>query len=217
MSHLYPHLPNLLLVFSAFAVAVGSPGPSTMMIMATAMNAGRKAALVLALGVTTGSFTWGILSAIGVSAMIAAHAGALIFIKIAGGFYLLYLAWRSGRSALRSDMAALTAPDSAPHSMRRTYMRGYLMHLTNPKAILGWTAIMALGLSPGMPAIVIVTMLAGCLLISLTLNGAYALAFSTTPMINGYRRARRWIEGVLAGLFAFAGLKLLMTRFSAAP
>ena len=142
MSHLYSHLPNLLLVFSAFAVAVGSPGPSNMMIMATAMDAGRKPALVLALSVTTGSFTWGILSAIGVSAMIAAHAGAIVVIKIAGGMYLLYLAWRSGRSALRKDAALHAASVSAHQSFGRIYMRGYLMHLTNPKAIIGWTAIM---------------------------------------------------------------------------
>ena len=217
MSHLYSHLPNLLLVFSAFAVAVGSPGPSNMMIMATAMDAGRKPALVLALGVTTGSFTWGILSAIGVSAMIAAHAGAIVVIKIAGGMYLLYLAWRSGRSALRKDAALHAASVSAHQSFGRIYMRGYLMHLTNPKAIMGWTAIMALGLTPDAPRLVMAAMLAGCLLISFTLNCGYALAFSTTPMINGYRRSRRWIEGVLAGLFAVAGLKLLMTRFSAAP
>ena len=179
MSHLYSHLPNLLLVFSAFAVAVGSPGPSNMMIMATAMDAGRKPALVLALGVTTGSFTWGILSAIGVSAMIAAHAGAIVVIKIAGGMYLLYLAWRSGRSALRKDAALHAASVSAHQSFGRIYMRGYLMHLTNPKAIMGWTAIMALGLTPGAPRLVMAATL--CRLpISFTLNCGYALALHHT-------------------------------------
>lgn len=217
MTEIIPHLPNLLLVFAAFAIMAGSPGPSNMAIMATAMGDGRKPALVLALGVTTGSFTWGILSAIGVSATIAAHAGALLFIKVVGGAYLLYLAWRSGRSALRKDAAIADATPAPQQRLHKIYLRGYLMHLTNPKAILGWISIIAIGLAPDAPRQVMFVILAGCLLISLSLNCCYALAFSTAPMVSAYRRARRWIEGALAGIFTFAGLKLLMGRFSVAP
>lgn len=83
-----PYMQDLLLVYAAFALAVGSPGPSNMAVMATSMELGRKAGLTLALGVTSGSLTWGILSAAGVSALIAAHAGMLFAIKIVGGLYL---------------------------------------------------------------------------------------------------------------------------------
>ncbi|EJM70079.1 hypothetical protein PMI30_00864 [Pseudomonas sp. GM50] len=41
---------------------------------------------------------------------------------------------------------------------------------------------------------------------------SYAIVFSTAPMIRGYRRARRWIEGTLALVFGAAGLKLLFSR-----
>ncbi len=213
MNVIIPYLPDLLLVFAAFAIAVGSPGPSTLAIMSTAMGAGRTPALLLAAGVTTGSFTWGVLAAAGVTALIAAHAGALYAVKIAGGLYLLYLAWRSARSALRPDAAVVMAQVPETHDFRRIYLRGLLMHLTNPKAILGWTAIIALGLPPNAPREVIYAILAGCLAISATINCCYALAFSTAPMVRGYRRARRWIEGALAGMFTFAGIKLLTTRF----
>lgn len=212
MQALLPYLPDLLLVYSAFAIAVGSPGPSNMAIMGTSMEQGRAAGLTLALGVTTGSLTWGLLSTAGVSALIAAHAGMLLVIKIAGGLYLLYLGWRSARSALRrGDMPELAA-NGQPVDFRRIYLRGYLMHITNPKAILGWTAIIAIGLKPDMPASVVVALLAGCGLISLTFNCSYALVFSSQPMVRGYRRARRYIEGALAGVFAFAGFKLLTSN-----
>lgn len=212
LASLAPYLPDLLLVYSAFAIAVGSPGPSNMAIMGTAMEQGRTAGLTLALGVSTGSLTWGLLSTAGVSALIAAHAGMLLVIKIAGGLYLLYLGWRSARSAMRrGDMPELAA-SGEPVNFRRIYLRGYLMHITNPKAILGWTAIIAIGLKPDMPASVVLALLAGCGLISLTLNCCYALAFSSQPMVRGYRRARRYIEGALAGIFAFAGFKLLTSN-----
>jgi threonine/homoserine/homoserine lactone efflux protein len=86
------------------------------------------------------------------------------------------------------------------------------MHLTNPKAILGWTAIMSLGLKPDTPMVVVLAMLAGCFVISVSVNCGYAALFSTSSMINGYRRARRSVQSTLAVLFAAAGLKLLLSR-----
>ncbi|MCZ8185337.1 MAG: LysE family translocator [Beijerinckiaceae bacterium] len=213
MDTLTPYLPGLMLVFSAFAIAVGSPGPSNMAIMATSMEQGRRAGLILALGVTAGSFTWGLLAAFGVTALIAAHAAGLTIIKILGGLYLLWLAWRSARSALRAGDIAPSVRAGQPVSPARTLLRGYLMHITNPKAILSWTAIIAIGLKPDMPQMVVVALLAGCLVISFCLNCGYAIIFSSAPMVRGYRRARRGIEAALAGIFAFAGVKLLTARF----
>lgn len=199
------HLPALALVYSAFFIAIASPGPSNMAVMATAMEHGRRAGMTLALGVTTGSLTWGILAALGVSALIVAHPGALYGVKIAGGLYLLYLAWRAARSAMRAEMP----PARAALPGRRVYLLGLLLHLTNPKAILSWTAIIALGLKPDTPGIVIAAIVAGCALMSLLTNQAYALLFSTAPMVAGYRRIRRRAEACLSAFFAFAGFKLL--------
>ena len=140
MNTLSQHWPALLAVFTAFALVVGSPGPSTLSIMATSMNAVRRDGVVLALGVTAGSMTWGILAVLGLSAVLAAYAPTLYVIKIAGGLYLLYLAWRSARSALQAGEAAARSEPTTKVSAARTFLRGYLMHLTNPKAILGWIA-----------------------------------------------------------------------------
>jgi threonine efflux protein len=202
------HLPDLALVYSAFFLAVASPGPSNLAVMATSMERGRRAGLTLALGVTTGSLTWGILAAIGVSTLVVAHPGALYAIKIVGGLYLLFLAWRSARSAMRADMP----PPKTAVSGHRTYLRGYLMHLTNPKAILSWTAIIALGLRPDAPVAIVYAIIIGCLLISLLINQGYAILFSSAPMIAGYRRIRRRAEACLAAFFAFASFKLLTSQ-----
>lgn len=212
MTILSEHWPALLAVFIAFALVVGSPGPSTLSIMARSMSQGRRDGVVLALGVTAGSVTWGILAALGLSAVLAAYAPALYVIKIVGGVYLLYLAWRSARSALQPTETAGGARSSEKVTKVRTFLRGYLMHLTNPKAILGWIAIMTLGLTPDTPHVVVVALLAGCAAISLSFNCGYALLFSTDAMVRRYRRVRRGIEGAFAVVFAVAGLKLLTSR-----
>ncbi|SON56400.1 Threonine efflux protein [Hartmannibacter diazotrophicus] len=204
---------RLALVYVAYVVATASPGPSTMAIMGVAMRHGRPPALALAGGVITGSYFWAVLAATGISALLAAFAEVLTAVKIAGGIYLLYLAFKSARSALRKGEAGPgDASASADAPLATYYRRGLLLHLGNPKAVLGWTAIMSLGLPPGAPASTLPAILGGCALLAVTVFGGYALLFSTARMVGVYRRARRWIEGTLALVFGFAGLRLLTAR-----
>lgn len=201
---------QIALVYATYFLATASPGPSNMAIMATAMRDGRGPALALAAGVITGSLFWAILAATGISAVLAAYADALFVIKILGGVYLLYLAYRAGRSAMRKTSDSMTKKMSAPPPrFRQLYRQGILMHIGNPKAVLAWIAIMSLGLRNDAPSGVLPTIIGGCALLGVFVFGGYAVLFSTAPMIALYGRLRRWIESGLCALFAVAGLKLL--------
>ena len=199
----------LLLLFTAYVIAIASPGPSVMAIMGTAMQQGRKSAVALALGVVTGSMIWALLAASGVSAVLTAYAHAVLALKILGGAYLLYLAWKSARAALSP---APPAHMRAPQLVGALYRRGMLLHLTNPKAILGWIAIIALGVQPDMPVQHLGIIIGGCAVLGLVVNVGYAVAFSTPMAVRAYARARRAVEGALAVIFAYAGLRLLLSR-----
>ncbi len=204
---------QLALVYGAYLLATASPGPSNMAIMGVAMRDGRRPALVLAAGVMTGSLCWAMLAATGLSAVLATYAQALWTIKIVGGVYMLYLALRAGKSALRTSAATSgMAAECDARPYRALYRQGVLMHLGNPKAIMSWMAIMSLGLRQGAPEQVLPAIIGGCALLGVTIFGGYALLFSTAPMIAFYTRVRRWIEGTLALLFALAGLELLISR-----
>lgn len=203
----------LLLVFVTYIMGAASPGPSNMRIMSVAMHQGRRPALMLAAGVISGSFFWGSMAATGVSAVIVQYAEALIVLKVIGGAYLLFLASKACRSALTSNERFANELSSASKASGwKLYQRGLLMHLTNPKAILSWIATMTLGLGPGATTSTVAIILAGCAVLSVTIFGGYAVAFSTAPMVHAYRKARRWIEGTLAVVFAGAGLRLLFGR-----
>lgn len=201
---------QIALVYGAYLVAIASPGPSNMAIMTTAMRDGRRPALALAAGVITGSMVWAVLAATGISAVLAAWAQALFVIKIMGGLYLLYLAVRAGRSALRpaSDIAAADTRHRTA-AYRRLYRQGVLMHIGNPKAVLAWIAIMSLGLRDDAPAGLLPAIIGGCGVLGILVFGGYAVLFSTAPMIALYGRLRRGIEGGLCALFAAAGLTLI--------
>lgn len=205
-----PLVADLMPVFVAYLLAVASPGPSTLAIMAAGMAHGRAKAVAMALGVVTGSLIWAALAAGGLAGLLTAWAGAVQAIRIAGGVYLLYLALRAARSALRP-----TAPGPmtvAPMRAITLYRRGLLLHLANPKAILGWVAIMSLGLRPDAPPAVLATILCGCAVLGLTVNLGYAVVFSTARMARAHAAARRWIDAGLALVFGLAGLRLLLAR-----
>lgn len=204
----YAH--HLMLVYATYLIAVASPGPSNMAIMGTAMNQGRAAAVALAFGVLTGSMFWACLAAAGIASVLSRFAEAIVVIKIAGGLYLLYLAYKAARSAAKATLPAAGA--DVTKSLGAHYLRGTLLHLTNPKSILGWVAIMSLGLTANAPAHALHAIIGGCAVIGCTVFVGYAVLFSTKAIGRAYAKARRFIEGTLAIVFGYAGLRLLLTK-----
>jgi threonine efflux protein len=167
---------------------------------------------VLAAGVALGSITWGLLATAGVTSLLAQYPQGLRAIQIAGAVYLLYLGFRSALAALGPDTSPQGSSPVTSDRLRTILLQGILMHITNPKAILTWTAIVALGLRADMPVSVVAIMLSGCFLISLVFNSTYAIVFSAPPLIAGYRRIRRPAEWALSGFFTVAGVNLLESR-----
>jgi len=199
---------NALFVYGAYFVGTASPGPSNLAILSVAANRGRRAASVFALGVVSGSMCWATLATLGLSAALAACAALLVAIRIAGGVYLLWLAFRSVRAAWSSSGAGAREP--APGlSGARLYLNGVLMHLTNPKAIFVWTSIVSLSSTP--TGAVQYGVIPCCAAIGVAVFVGYALLFSTDRARRLYRRFQRAMNALLALAFAFgaAGLRLL--------
>jgi amino acid exporter len=212
MNELSLYLPGIILAYSAFLLAIASPGPNVLAVIGTSMGVGRSSGIALALGVAAGSLAWGILTAGGLSALIASYASALVAIKIAGGFYLLWLAYKAFRSAASSHEIEATTLAGSIHNPRQYFTRGLTIQMTNPKAALAWIAIMSLGLQANAPIWVAVSIVIGTALLSVIIHCIYAVAFSTSTMVRLYTRARRWIQAALGAFFAFAGIRLLTSR-----
>lgn len=205
------HLAEVGLAFGAFALGMLSPGPNILSVIGTSMAVNRKAGIALAIGVSAGSFLWGSMTAIGLTALITAYASVLVAIKIAGGLYLLWLAVKALRSALHAS-PALRLSTTEEKGWGRFFLRGLTVQMANPKAALTWVAIMSLGLADAAPASTALIIVLGTTLISVVGHVAYALAFSTRRVVVVYGRARRWIDAALGTFFAFAGIKLLTSR-----
>lgn len=196
---------NLAMTYAVFLIAAGSPGPATLAIMATSATAGRKAGVLFSLGVVNGSIIWGILAAFGLVAILSQFAWAFVVLKFTGGAYLLWMAHKALRAALTPDTKA--KPPKTRH--KYLYLQGMALHLTNPKALLSWSAIIAFGVPKEASTSYLVALLIGCALMASLLFIGYAVLFSTPRMMAGYQRLRRKINAALAAVFGLAGVKLL--------
>lgn len=210
LTEILQHWPQVLAAYVVYLVAVLSPGPATMAIASASLGEGRRHGLTMAAGIFCGSMTWALAASLGLAALLSQYAQALIVIRILGGLYLLYLAWRAFRSAA-SPIYPFSMSKSAK-SLKRTFLMGYAIHLTNPKAIFGWLATISIGLPADATPQAVAIVVCGCLATGFTVFMGYALLFSTSGALRIYRAARRYIDGTLAVFFAAAGVRLLAFR-----
>lgn len=203
---------NLPMILFAAFLAASTPGPATLAIAGTSMASGRRSGLALASGVTTGSFIWSISAAFGLGALMAANVWVFEIIRYVGAGYLLWLALKSARSAwmgtrLKTRAMAQTSP-------AQSYAKGVALHLTNPKAVLFFGALYAIGIPPGTPPSALITVILAVGLQSLIMFHLYAVIFSSQPMTNAYTAAKRWFEGFFALAFGAIAFKVLTARMN---
>lgn len=201
---------HLGLILLGWAIAGGSPGPATLALSGAAMEHGRRAGLTIALGIISGSACWGIAAGLGLSAVMLANVWLFEGLRYIGAAYLLFLAVKSLKSAARPRPAR-----SAVAPARRLYLKGLLIHLTNPKAILSWGAIYVIALPATATAAQIWTLFACLIATSATVFLGYGLLFSQPRIARGYARLRRWFDVAFGLLFGAASLELLTARLRA--
>lgn len=199
--------PEIWLILLGWAIAGGSPGPATLAISGTAMAAGRRAGVFVAFGVIAGSASWGVAAALGMSALMLANAWVFEVIRYAGAAYLLYLALKSLHAAARPKPMTIR-----PQSNEGQFLKGFLIHITNPKAILSWGAIYAIALPTDANNVLVWQLFAFLITTSIIVFLGYGVLFSHPPIVRWYMSAKRGFDAVFAALFGAASLKILTAR-----
>lgn len=204
------YLPGFIASYSILLVAVMSPGPAVAMLLGLGLSRGRGAALIASLGIAAGSSTIALITLMGMGLLLQQAAWAITLLRLIGSAYLLWLAYGAFRKALNPPR--VEPAQMPPLSFGRAFLTGYLLQVTNPKAIVFWIAIASVGATNGAPAAIVALFLLGAFLISLAGHGAYALALSAAPVRALYARARRTIEATLGLFFTLFAIRLATAR-----
>ena len=210
MTEITPFLPGFLAAYAILLVGASSPGPSVAMLIGVATAQGRAPALSATLGIASGSLVINLLTMLGVGLILSQAAWAMSMMRLIGAAYLLYLAYGAFRKVLNPPH--LDAVTETRRSALRHFIRGFLLQVTNPKAIAFWLAIASIGAVEGAGPGIVALFVAGAFMISFTCHGAWAMALSAAPVRRAYGRARRWIEAGLGLFFVYAAYKLATDR-----
>ncbi len=193
-------LTTLLTLWLLQAALLVSPGANTLLITQLAASSSLRAAAFAALGVGAGATMWAILAAAGVNAVFAAFPKARLALQIAGGLYLLSIAWRLWRSSAKPVTGG--APSLTP---AQAFRMGVLTNITNPKSALFYGSIISSTLAadahPLLPVLAVCLFGANSTLWHLGL----AFALSRAHIRAAYARSRRVcdrVASVCAGAFA---------------
>ncbi len=193
----------------AFWFVAASPGPANSANSVIAMKHGRQTSLTFGLGLSVALTFWGILAATGMGAVLQASVGLLLALKVFGALYLLWLAWQSVGSAMRPRSLAVASIPTG-----NWFLRGLMLNMSNPKSVIAWMVALSVGLDPNNTAASVVMATSLCIVIAFANNVFYSLVFSLNGMMSAYERARRWIDGIVAGLFALAGFAMIRSAFA---
>ena len=133
----------MLNFFIAALVVALAPGPDNLFVLAQSATHGARAGFSVICGLCTGICVQTALLIVGVSALIAASPVAFFVLQCCGAAYLLYLAYKSFQVRAGvvkldagSEGAANAGGEGTGLPVRRLYLRGIIMNLTNPKAVL---------------------------------------------------------------------------------
>ena len=121
-----------------------------LLVLSQALRGGTARGIGAALGILAANVVWFALSALGVGAAILAAGDLFTAIRWLGAAYLIYLAVRSAWGAFQpvAPESAGTAAGRAGRRLRRDVLRGFVLQMTNPKALLFFVAILPQFIQP---------------------------------------------------------------------
>ncbi len=115
----------LSLVLFAFTTSI-TPGPNNMMLLASGVNFGFRRTIPHMLGIGGGFLFLLLAVGFGLGALLAAFPPIFVALKVAGGLYLLWIAWRIGTSRSLGEGRAGARP--------MTFLEAAAFQWVNPKA-----------------------------------------------------------------------------------
>jgi threonine/homoserine/homoserine lactone efflux protein len=203
---------HLLAYLLTIVVLIVIPGPSVLFVVSRGVAHGRRAALATVLGNTAGLAVLVIVVALGLGSIVAESVAIFTAIKLAGAAYMVYLGIKMFRD--RNELARMLDATAAPRGMQRMLREGFVVGVTNPKAVILLTAVLPQFVDQKAGNIQLQLAILGgiSLLVGLCTDGSWAIASGTARMWIARSPRRLEFIGGTGGLVLIGlGLRLAVT------
>ena len=192
----------------AAIAGVMSPGPSFIFVAQTAMNKSRAHGIATSLGMGTGAVTFTLLACFGLFVVIETVPFLYGFLKLAGGLYLLYLAYKMWTAS--DQKTDDSVPISKESSLLKSYSLGLLTQLSNPKTAIVIGGIIMAFLPTEVPPYSFWIIAIMAFVIDAGWYCIVSLSLSTNKAQRIYNHFKQRINRVAGGLMALMGTKLAL-------
>lgn len=197
-------------ILAALLLGAMSPGPSFVMVARNAIGLSRADGVATALGMGAGGIVFSGIALAGLYTLLAAVEWLYMGLKIAGGLYLLHLAFKIWQGA--SQPMSMDGDNVArKRSWNKSFRVGLTTQLSNPKTAIVYGSIFA-ALLPAHPPMWCYAALPP--LVFVVEAGWYvvvAFCFSSSRPREIYLHMKASVDRLAAGAIALLGLRLIFT------
>jgi threonine/homoserine/homoserine lactone efflux protein len=205
---------SLQTAFAFFGVSLLlgiTPGPDNVFVLVQSATYGRRAGMLVVLGLCAGLVVHTTAIALGLAAVFAASETAFVVLKFAGAAYLAYLAWQA-LAAPASDGSGAPAAVLTPQQL---FVRGILMNLSNPKVVFFFLAFLPQFVEARRGPVALQLAQLGGIFIVATLLTFGAISFFAATLgqrLRGSAGAQQWMNRAAGTVFAGLALRLALAQ-----
>lgn len=164
------------------------------------------------LGITLGVMVWAALALLGLNLILAKMAWLHNIIMVGGGLYLCWMGYQMLRGAFKKEDNDASEPKMELAASGRSFVKGLLTNLANPKAIIYFGSVFSLFVGEDVGAGARWGIFLLIVLETFAWFTVVASLFALPSMRRGYQRLAKWIDGVAGALFAGFGIHLILSR-----
>jgi amino acid exporter len=199
---------SVILTIGLFALTFLSPGPNLLVVVQSSLSYGRMAGVAASLGVALGDGIYAALGLAGMAAVISQSGELFAAVKVVGGLYLLWMAWKLLRKQTVTSFDA--TPTNAVQPPFKVFAQGLMTDLANPQTILFFASIFAITLSAETPAWARMLSWLGIVSASIIWRIFLSVSFSHSRVRGAYLRGQRAIDRLAGIALAGFGAKLVL-------
>ena len=188
-----------------YAVAIATPGPGIVSIVARALGSGFRATIPACLGVTAGDLILMTLSAYGLTLVAQQAAQLMIVLKFGGGLYLIFLGYKYWTAGVAEQAEVV------PESASRGFLTQLGITLSNPKAIAFFVALQPVAIDlKHLTFIGYLELVAATLVLIPAITMGYAAAAARLKNLMASVKARRRINKGSGLIMTGAGIAIMV-------